>query len=563
MDDYDPFDGDEDAALRHAIALSLQEADEPGKPVELSSDDDEDDLERGPAYPPTPKRAAKEVEESAPATGTTKPSSSSSSQMTPSAQQPAAPAGGGSGGLSAFGLDRKKMEEERLARAAKRKMPHGPDELDGQEDRRRRVKLDAAPGAATATPVVPAVPAYSGPGQKGAAQGNVRGLPYPKGVVKKTWARGYPRKDDINIEEVLQKDELELAMISSFQWDEEWMLSKIDIKKTKMVLVAFASGEAQWGETGVMENVVFLIDLPLIEDESRWSSNTLTNFGEELRYFLQAQGLDGSLVNSLRKYDFSETDRYRLVHTIGQTHVGESWQRTGYCGLGRAVTSLGLGTSSDIDVDFVVASLGSVNADLLGSIYNAAQGDNGMKEYEERKQRVGKKKKTSAENMPALATRFRIYFPSQDTVVQSRGGKNAGGTICVQSKWWDSPSFPRELIRDCKSVRPGLLMHSKIMFVRHVQSGESKAAWAYVGSANLSESAWGRLVKDKATGQPKLNCRNWECGVVIPVPAEATAGGSSHTDLTAFENSIPVPMTVPGDAYGASASKRPWLFLEN
>jgi hypothetical protein len=27
----------------------------------------------------------------------------------------------------------------------------------------------------------------------------------------------------------------------------------------------------------------------------------------------------------------------------------------------------------------------------------------------------------------------------------------------------------------------------------------------------------GRLVKDKASKSPKLNCRNWECGVVIPI----------------------------------------------
>ncbi|KAM0421765.1 hypothetical protein ACHAPD_000204 [Fusarium lateritium] len=41
--------------------------------------------------------------------------------------------------------------------------------------------------------------------------------------------------------------------------------------------------------------------------------------------------------------------------------------------------------------------------------------------------------------------------------------------------------------------------------------------WVYVGSANLSESAWGRIVKDRATGQPKMSCRNWESGVVVRV----------------------------------------------
>jgi hypothetical protein len=58
------------------------------------------------------------------------------------------------------------------------------------------------------------------------------------------WASGYPRQDDVKIEEILQKDQLELAVLSSFQWDDEWLLSKIDIKNTKMVCIAFASSEA-------------------------------------------------------------------------------------------------------------------------------------------------------------------------------------------------------------------------------------------------------------------------------------------------------------------------------
>lgn len=45
-------------------------------------------------------------------------------------------------------------------------------------------------------------------------------------------------------------------------------------------------------------------------------------------------------------------------------------------------------------------------------------------------------------------------------------------------------------MRDSKSLRPGMLMHSKMMFVRgKANKGNSKIAWAYVGSANLSESA--------------------------------------------------------------------------
>ncbi|KAI1367803.1 tyrosyl-DNA phosphodiesterase-domain-containing protein [Xylaria arbuscula] len=587
----DPFGGDDDAALRYAIALSLQDANVPPspstaqKPIVIDeSGDEENDLEDGPNYPPTPKKStqlAGEDIKSAPAISHSLTNTQAAPSHTPS------------GGLSALGLDRKKMEEERLARVAKRKAP--PDENASQPPS-QRAKIVSQPRA---TPI--AATASTSSSAKSPQ------LPYSRGVVKKTWAYGYPRQDDIKIEEILQKDQLELAVLSSFQWDEEWLLSKINVKKTKLVCVAFASSEQQkeemranvpkdrirfcfphmgpagsmhsklqllkfpnylrlviptgnlvpydWGETGVMENMVFIIDLPA----TTASENQLTLFGQELCYFLTACGLDEGLIDSLSKYDFSETSQYRFIHTIGKTHVGDAWKRTGYPGLGRAVESLGLATKSDIELDFVIASLGSVNTDLTSAIYNAAQGDNGLKEYEKRGGSGSRKRaprNTSASYHP---DNFRIYFPSHETVSQSRGGKGSGGTICLQSKWWYHASFPRQLIHDCKSVRPGLLMHSKILFVRPpVQEKEKLRPWAYIGSANLSESAWGRLVKDGGLGQPKLMCRNWECGVLIPIDSQAAKSGWG-----AFEGRVPVPMVVPGEAYGKTTAKRPWFFLES
>ena len=60
-----------------------------------------------------------------------------------------------------------------------------------------------------------------------------------------------------------------------------------------------------------------------------------------------------------------------------------------------------------------------------------------------------------------------------------------GGTICLSSKFYDAVTFPRSLMRDCRSQRQGLLMHNKMMFVRGISN-----SWVYLGSHNLSESAW-------------------------------------------------------------------------
>ena len=36
----------------------------------------------------------------------------------------------------------------------------------------------------------------------------------------------------------------------------------------------------------------------------------------------------------------------------------------------------------------------------------------------------------------------------------------------------------------------------------------------------MSESAWGKVLYDKKAKKWKINCRNWECGILLPVPAE-------------------------------------------
>lgn len=91
-----------------------------------------------------------------------------------------------------------------------------------------------------------------------------------------------------------------------------------------------------------------------------------------------------------------------------------------------------------------------------------------------------------------------------------------------------------------------------------VGSSESASlAWAYIGSANCSESAWGKLFKDRATKLPKLNCRNWECGVIVPVRHES--GESKLEDLKQFEGIVPVPMECPGEIYG---DRQPWYYSE-
>jgi hypothetical protein len=59
-------------------------------------------------------------------------------------------------------------------------------------------------------------------------------------------------------------------------------------------------------------------------------------------------------------------------------------------------------------------------------------------------------------------------------------------------------------------------------------------------------------VKDSTTKRPKINIRNWECGVVIPLKRSTDPKAGEGLDVV-------VPMMVPGEKY---EGQRPWFYTE-
>ena len=215
---------EDDEDVKRAIALSLQDANPKGAGqtvLNAISLDDDSETENRPA------RAAIYAEVS----------NESSAPRT---------------GLGVLGLDRKQMEQERLGR--KRKAPS----ISPPPARKiARAKSAVAPVLAKKTTKRSLQSATLNCSPSGA---NVEGPLFPLGTVKKTWAFGHQRKDDdIKIEEVLQKDTLNLAVLSSFQWDMDWLLAKMDIKSTHITLVMQAKDQATQQqyrrETATMPNL--------------------------------------------------------------------------------------------------------------------------------------------------------------------------------------------------------------------------------------------------------------------------------------------------------------------
>ena len=318
-----------------------------------------------------------------------------------------------------LGLDRRAMEQERLARKRKaasisppplRKTAKISVSTDATRSADQKAVTLEVPGDSARTTKQP--PTDLKCGNSGTSTVPLSATSsFSQGVVKKTWAFRHDRKgDDIKIEEVLQRDDLNLAVLSSFQWDIEWLFHKLDTRKTKIILVMQAKDEAtkaqcrretadmvnlglcfpsmeggvncmhsklmllshpgylrvvvptanlvpyDWGEDGIMENSVFWIDLPRLPDGG--TASEMTFFGKELIYFLEAMGLEDKIIQSVYSFDFSATKDLAFVHTIGGMHTDDAWPRTGYCGLGRAIRKLNLHTDQPLDIDFVTSSIG-------------------------------------------------------------------------------------------------------------------------------------------------------------------------------------------------------------
>lgn len=130
--------------------------------------------------------------------------------------------------MSLQGLDRKAMEGERLARQKKRTALDAPSEITAVK-RAKIIDLTVdspEPILASETKVEPKNKTVTPSGS----------LQFPSGTIKKTWVFCQPRHNDIKIEEVLQNSTLTTAVLSSFQWDMEWLFSKLG-SKTKTILV--------------------------------------------------------------------------------------------------------------------------------------------------------------------------------------------------------------------------------------------------------------------------------------------------------------------------------------
>lgn len=101
----------------------------------------------------------------------------------------------------------------------------------------------------------------------------------------------------------------------------------------------------------------------------------------------------------------------------------------------------------------------------------------------------------------------------------------------------------------------GLRRERQFIRERLVSQWPCRCQSAFSNNSN-GTNCRGRVVRDKASGQQKLMCRNWECGVVVP--ARTASEPNSPIDMNIFKGTISIPMQVPGRRY--SQQEHPWFF---
>jgi tyrosyl-DNA phosphodiesterase-1 len=235
-------------------------------------------------------------------------------------------------------------------------------------------------------------------------------------------------------------------------------------------------------------------------------------FESDLLGHLNDLGTPHDFVHSIAgMYDYS-TVKVQLVTSVPGTYSGSKAEKYGLLRLRRVVNDLGLdlgGKEADggVKLEVCTASIGNLSTKWLSGFHDCCLGKEMIKTSE------------GSCGIPDM----KLFYPTVEDVKGAHpSSKDAASNIgCHTRPWNKAPDAIKNLFHHYQSKDKGRLFHQKFVMAYNPRASTDLPYYVYVGSANLSGSAWGYLEQDKkgnvATGDLKLvKLRNFECGVVIP-----------------------------------------------
>ncbi|RYP89309.1 hypothetical protein DL770_004461 [Monosporascus sp. CRB-9-2] len=262
-------------------------------------------------------------------------------------------------------------------------------------------------------------------------------------------------------------------------------------------------------DTELGDNHWYIHDVPELPSGERV---TPSSFEAQLLEHLQALKVPDAFVDSIRGvYDYSKV-KVHLVTSVPGTHAGPRAEKHGLLRLRRVVKDLDVDLrrkmrEGDLQLEVCTASVGNLSAKWLDGFHDCALGRKYLEVVD------------GHCDVPDL----KLFYPTVQDVksadeVAQQGAANIG---CHTRPWNSAPADIKRIFHRYESKDAGRLFHQKMILAYNPRDSTAAPYYVYIGSANLSQSAWGALERDKkgneATCDLKLvKTTNLECGVVVP-----------------------------------------------
>lgn len=263
-------------------------------------------------------------------------------------------------------------------------------------------------------------------------------------------------------------------------------------------------------DTELSDNHWYIHDLPKLP---RRSTKAVTDFEAGFLAHLQALGTPQDFIVSIQgMYDYSSV-RVHLITSVPGVQSGVKAENHGLLRLRRVVKDLDLRLAkrkakNELRLEVCAASIGNLSATWLDAFFDCAMGRNFIE---------------IPEPGCDVPKELRLFYPTTEDVVADDGQPQPGSANigCHTRPWSAAPKPIKDLFHHYHSKDSGRIFHQKLIMAYNPRDARAVPSYVYIGSANLSQSAWGALERDKrgneATCDLKLvKTMNFECGVVVP-----------------------------------------------
>ncbi|KAI3331033.1 tyrosyl-DNA phosphodiesterase I [Ustulina deusta] len=309
---------------------------------------------------------------------------------------------------------------------------------------------------------------------------------------------------------------------------------RIVITSCNMMSIDTELGDNQW----------YIHDIPKRPSPS---TRPPAGFEADLLSHMEALGTPKAFIDSIRgKYNYS-TVKVHLITSVPGTCSGEKAERHGLLRLRRIVKQMDLklpekDNAEELQLEICTASVGSLNARWLNGFYDCALGKDTLSTHD------------GARDVPKL----KLFYPTmQDVNNADEVARDAASNIgCHTRPWNKAPVEIKSIFHHYESKDRGKLFHQKLILAYNPRDTTQLPYYVYIGSANLSQSAWGVLEHDKRGNEPTsdkklIKLSNFECGVLIP---GHLIGDLLETGTESWQDGI-VPHVQTARAYDLSRDK--------